>query len=79
MADSINKTTKENRDNMIDTIIRLKNENIINSDTAANASVAALGLGTVGMLETKDSKEDVHQEQERFKWNSSNTQDGDME
>ncbi len=80
LAESINKTTKENRDNMIDTIIRLKNENIINSDTAANASVAALGLGTVGMLETKDSKEEeVQQEQERFKWNSSNTQDGDME
>ena len=80
LAESINKTTKENRDNMIDTIIRLKNENIINSDTAANASVAALGLGTVGMLETKNSKEEeAQQEQERFKWNSSNTQDGDIE
>lgn len=79
LSEVINRTTRENRADLVNTIIRLKAEGILSKDIAAQSSVSALGMGAMGMLEMDGQEEDQAQpENAKYKWNDADTEDGEI-
>lgn len=82
LSEIINRTTRENREDLISTIIKLNSEGILSKDIAAQSSVSALGIESTGMLQLSTNEDEIEESIEahnKFKWADTDGENEDLQ